>query len=64
MYEHKLVFECEVCNSEIALSEVRFENNLENVDSNQFDLLCHCGSQVKLFGIQAKKHWTEPIRAN
>ena len=64
MYEHKLIFECEVCNSEIAHSEVRFENNLETVDANLFDLACHCGFQSKLFGIQAKKHWTEPIGAN
>jgi len=64
MYEHKLIFECEVCNSEIPLSQVRFENNLENVDANLFDLACPCGSQVKLFGVQAKKHWTVPIRAS
>jgi len=59
MYEHKLIFECEVCNSEIAHSQVRFENNLEHVDGNLFDLVCHCGVQSKLFGVQAKKHWTE-----
>ena len=61
MYEHKLIVECEVCKSEIVLCQVRFENNLEHADANLFDLACRCGSGVKLFGIQAKKHWTEPI---
>ena len=60
MYEHKLIFECEVCKSENVVSQVRLENNLENVDANLFDLACRCGSQRKLLGVQAKKHWTEP----
>jgi len=64
MYEHKLIFECEVCKSEIGLSHVCFENNFEAVDANHFDLACHCGWQSKLFGVQAKKHWTEPVGTN
>jgi hypothetical protein len=59
MYEHKLIFECGSCNSDVALSPVRFENNLENVDATFFDLECQCGWQSQMLGVQAKKHWTE-----
>jgi len=61
MYAHKLIFKCEACKSEVALSLVRFENNLEDLDATTFDLECSCGWQSKLFGFQAKKHWTELV---
>lgn len=64
MYEHKLIFECEVCKSELAHSQARFENNLEPVDANLFNLACDCGRQNKLFGVQAKKHWTESEKSD
>ena len=61
MYAHKLIIKCEACKSEVARSLMRFENNLEHLDATLFDLECSCGWQSKLFGFQAKKHWTELV---
>jgi hypothetical protein len=61
MYEHNLIFQCEACKENLALSVIRQENNLESVDSTIFDLNCPCGWKSKTIGIQAKRHWTRPL---
>ena len=64
MYEHNLVFQCERCHTDIAVSVVRPENNLENVDATVFDVSCPCGWQTNMLGVQARTHRTNPRPAH
>jgi hypothetical protein len=59
-YVHTLLFACPNCKLPIAISQIREEGNVEDVDSIPLKIKCtHCEKSSNVIAASAKNHYVD-----